>query len=129
MLMIYLAIVTLCLASRISTLPAPAFVQSAVIYNAQKSPIKCHVVRSHPYGRLLKYKPFTVRENEHYLLKEVILNLGTWKSAAPIKKIRCGNLVLTAPFDRVKSIENNWEFHIQPDKILSVGPSSYVANT
>ncbi|CAF2831350.1 unnamed protein product [Rotaria sp. Silwood2] len=129
MLMIYFAIVTLCLASRISARPPPAFVQSAVIYNTQKLPIQCYVVRSHPYGRLLKYRSFTIRENEYRLLKEVILNMGTWTSYAPIKKIQCGNLVLTAPFDRVKSIEKNWEFHIQPDKIVSVGPSSYVANT
>ncbi|CAF1443993.1 unnamed protein product [Rotaria sordida] len=129
MLMIYLAIFTLCLTSKILALPAPSVVYSAVIYNAQELPIQCNVFRSHPDGRLLKYRPFTIRRNEYRLIKEVTLNMGTWTAVAIVKKIKCGNLVLTAPFDHVRSIQHNWEFHVQPDKIVSVGPSSYVANT
>ncbi|CAF3019215.1 unnamed protein product [Rotaria sp. Silwood2] len=129
MLIVYFAIFTLCLASRISTLPAPAVVYSGVIYNAQKLPIQCHVFRSHPNGHLLKYRPFTIRKNEYRLIKKVTLNMGMWTAVAIITKIQCGNLVLTAPFDHVKSIERNWEFHVQPDKIISFGPSSYVTNT
>ncbi|CAF4369808.1 unnamed protein product [Rotaria sp. Silwood2] len=113
MLMVYFTIFTLCLASRISTLPAPAV---------------CHVFRSHPNGHLLKYRPFTIRKNEYRLIKKVTLNMGMWTAVAIITKIQCGNLVLTAPFDHVKSIERNWEFHVQPDKIISVAPSLYVTN-
>ncbi|CAF1494414.1 unnamed protein product [Rotaria sordida] len=125
MLMMYFAIFTLLLASRITSLslPSPAIVYSAVIYNEPNSPVRCNVFRSLPSGHLVKFGPFTVRKHEHYSIKEVKVNMGTWTAAAIIEKIQCENLVLTAPFDHVISPVKNWKFVVRQHKIVSVGPS------
>ncbi|CAF1517670.1 unnamed protein product, partial [Adineta steineri] len=82
---------------------APAIVYSAVIYNARRSRIRCTVFRSQPSGPTLSSTPITVGRNKYHLVKEVTYNMGTWTAAATIKKIRCGNLVLNAPFANVIS--------------------------
>ncbi|CAF3164961.1 unnamed protein product [Rotaria sp. Silwood2] len=123
MLMMYFAIFTLLLATRISSVPSPSIVYSAVIYNARVSPVRCDVFRSLPSGRTVKFGPFTIRKHERYLIKELTFNMGTWKADAIIEKIQCGNLVLTAPFAHVISPVKNWKFVVQQHKIVSVGPS------
>ncbi|CAF2086677.1 unnamed protein product [Rotaria magnacalcarata] len=135
MLMIYFAIFTLFLTSRLPaaialatgslTVRAPAIVYSAVIYNAQRSRIHCTVFRSKPSGPTLTSTPITIGRNKYHLVKEVTYNMGTWTAAATIKKIRCGNLVLNAPFANVISPVKNWEFRVERNQIVSVGPSSY----
>ncbi|CAF3326868.1 unnamed protein product [Rotaria socialis] len=139
MTMIYFAIFILFLASRISPLPAPtiaylvdlpapAIVYSAVIYNARRSTIQCTVFRSQPSGPMLSFGPFTIKKNEYQLIKQVTYDMGTWTEAAIIEKIQCGNLVVNAPFANVASPVQNWEFRVEKNKIVSVGPSSYNAD-
>ncbi|CAF1522103.1 unnamed protein product, partial [Adineta steineri] len=52
-------------------------------------------------------------------------DMGTWTEAAIIEKIQCGNLVVNAPFANVTSPVQNWEFRVERNQIVSVGPSSY----
>ncbi|CAF3314919.1 unnamed protein product, partial [Rotaria sp. Silwood2] len=59
------------------------------------------------------------------VIKEVTYDMGTWTAAARIEKIQCGNLVANAPFDNVTSPVQNWEFRVERNQIVSVGPSSY----
>ncbi|CAF1527474.1 unnamed protein product [Rotaria magnacalcarata] len=145
MLMIYSAIFTLFLTSRISalaappivysavgvpptvnlTLRAPAIVYSAVIYNVQRSTIHCIVFRSQPSGPILSSGTFTIKNEKYQLIKEVTYHMGTWTAAAIIEKIQCGNLVVNAPFANVTSPVQNWEFRVERNQIVSVGPSSY----
>ncbi|CAF4178131.1 unnamed protein product, partial [Adineta steineri] len=42
--------------------------------------------------------------------------------------IRCGDLKLKAPFPKVNTIQTYWEFRVEPNEIVSVGPSSYVSD-
>jgi hypothetical protein len=49
--------------------------------------------------------------------------MGTWKAHGTIEEIRCGKLVLTAPFDGVTSPKKNWQFIVESDKIKSVKPN------
>ncbi|CAF2976347.1 unnamed protein product [Rotaria socialis] len=128
MMMIYFAIFTLLLTSRISPLPAPAIVYSAVIYNAQRSTIHCTVFRSQPSGPKLSSGTYTIKKNEYELIKEVTYNMGTWTQAAIIEKIQCGHLVVNAPFNNVISPVQNWEFRVEKNKIVSVGLSSHNTN-
>ncbi|CAF2142850.1 unnamed protein product [Rotaria magnacalcarata] len=107
------------------TLVAPAIVYSAVIYNAQRSIIQCTIFRSQPSGPILRFGPITIKKREHHLIKEVTYDMGTWTATAIIQKIQCGNLVVNAPFDNVTSPVKNWEFRVEGNKIVSVGPSSY----
>ncbi|CAF1419725.1 unnamed protein product [Rotaria magnacalcarata] len=125
MSMIYFAIFTLFLTSIISALPAPAIVYSAVIYNAQRSTIHCTVFRSQPSGSILSFGPFTIKKEKYQVIKEVTYDMGTWTAAARIEKIQCGNLVANAPFDNVTSPVQNWEFRVERNQIVSVGPISY----
>ncbi|CAF3331057.1 unnamed protein product [Rotaria socialis] len=108
--------------------PAPAIVYSAVIYNAQRSKIKCTVFRPQPSGPMLSFGPLTIRKKEYHLIKEVTYDMGTWTAAAIIQKIQCGHLVVSAPFANVTSPVKNWEFRVEKNKIVSVGPSSYNAD-
>ncbi|CAF1635884.1 unnamed protein product [Rotaria sp. Silwood1] len=125
MLMIYVAIFTLFLASRISSLPAPSTLYSAVIYNARKTPIQCVTFWNSYSVPNFKIGPFTIQRNGYKVLSEVEFNFGSWRGAGIIKKIQCGKLILTAPFQNVRTATRNWEFRVQPNKIVSVGPSSY----
>ncbi|CAF2951682.1 unnamed protein product [Rotaria sp. Silwood2] len=125
MSMIYFTIWTLFIASTISTLPAPRVVYSAVIYNAQNSSIQCSVVWSQPSGSTLESALFAIEKYDYYVVEEKTVDMGTWIAYEIIEEIHCGNLVLTAPFDNVTSPVKNWEFHVQPDEIVSFGQSSY----
>ncbi|CAF1310399.1 unnamed protein product, partial [Rotaria magnacalcarata] len=107
------------------TVRAPAIVYSAVIYNAQRSRIHCTVFRSQPSGPTLTSTRITVGRNKYHLVKGVTYNMGRWTVAAIIKKIQCGNLVVNAPFANVTSPVQNWEFRVERNQIVSVGPSSY----
>ncbi|CAF2722895.1 unnamed protein product [Rotaria sp. Silwood2] len=128
MSMIYFTIWTLFLASTISASLAPRVVYSAVIYNAQNASIQCSVVWSQPSGSTLESGLFAVEKCDYYVVEEKTVDMGTWEAYAIIEEIHCGNLVLTAPFDNVTSPVKNWEFHVQPDEIVSFGLSSYETN-
>jgi hypothetical protein len=121
---IYFAICALFLSSTVSGLRAPPVVYSAVIHNEQNTPVQCNIVWSKPSGHTLQSGLFTVEQKQYYLANEQKISMGTWEARATIQEIHCGNLVLTAPFDKVNSPKTNWEFLIQSDKIISVGPSS-----
>ncbi|CAF3963186.1 unnamed protein product [Rotaria sp. Silwood1] len=125
MLVVYFAIFTLLLASRITSQPPPrpTVVYSAVIYNERASPVRCNVVQFLPSGNLVNFGPFIIRQHEQYLIKEVRGTIGTWTTFAFITKIQCANLVLTAPFDRVMSPVKKWKFAVRRYKIVSIGPS------
>ncbi|CAF5202480.1 unnamed protein product, partial [Rotaria magnacalcarata] len=96
-----------------------------VIYNARRSRIRCTVFRSQPSGPTLTSTPITVGRKKYHLVKEVTYNMGTGTAAAIIQKIQCGNLVVNAPFANVTSPVKNWEFRVERNQIVSVGPSSY----
>ncbi|CAF0881186.1 unnamed protein product [Adineta steineri] len=50
-----------------------------------------------------------------------------WTARKIIQVICCGNLVLKAPFPNVHTIQIYWEFRVEPNEIVSVGPSSYAS--
>ncbi|UJR10220.1 hypothetical protein I4U23_014433 [Adineta vaga] len=124
MSMIYFVLCALICATTISATLAPRDVYSAVIQNAQDKPIQCSILWSKPSGEGLESALFTVEHKQHYLASEKKMNMGTWEAHAAIQEIHCGNLILKAPFDKVTSPVQNWEFIVQQDKIVSVGPSS-----
>ncbi|CAF0821293.1 unnamed protein product [Rotaria sp. Silwood1] len=124
MSMIYFAIGTLFLASRILASLPPAVVYSAAIYNAQDSPIQCNVIWSQPSGPTLESGLFPIEQHESYSVKEKIIKMETWEANAIIEEIHCGKLVLKAAFDKVTSPQKNWLFRVEQDAIVSVGPSS-----
>ena len=125
MSMLCYAVCILCSISAISTIPAPAVIYSAVIQNAQDGPIQCHVFWSTPLDDTLKSEVLTVKKSESYSVKEQTFNMGgTWTARGIVEKISCGNLVVTAPFDGVTGPDINWQFRVESNKILSVGPSA-----
>lgn len=122
--MIYLSVFTLILVSTISALPAPRVIYSAVIYNAQDSPVSCCVVWSPMENTNLDNGQLTIETNTYHSLKENTIDMDGWQAAATIETIICGDLSISAPFDNVNSPAKCWEFHVKTDKIVSVGPSS-----
>ena len=122
--MLYYAICAFCSISMISAIRSPAVVYSAVIENAQDASIKCHVFWSKPLGDTLQSDILTVKKSEIYATKEKKFDMGTWTARGVIAKISCGNIVLSAPFDQVKSPSTNWRFRVESNKIVSVGPSA-----
>lgn len=123
MSIIHFTIGTLFVFMAVSALRAPADVYSAVIRNGQGKPVQCNVIWSKPTGQNLETGLFTVERDQPFLTNEKTVDMGTWTARASIQEIRCGKLVLTAPFDKVTSPTVNWKFLVQPDEILSVGPS------
>lgn len=109
--------------------PAPRVVYSAVILNKQDSPVQCNVVWSSPHGETLTSNLFSVDVKNYHTVKEETVDMGGWIAARILKTIHCGDLVLNAPFDKVHSPVKNWEFHVETDKIVSVGPSSQATKT
>jgi hypothetical protein len=124
MSMICYVVCILCSISAISAIRSPAVVYSAVIQNAQDGPIQCHVFWSKPIGDTLKSDVLTVKKTESYSTKEQKFDMGTWTARGVIAKISCGDLVVTAPFDQVKSPSTNWRFRVESNKIVSVGASA-----
>jgi hypothetical protein len=124
---IYFFICVLCFTSTISAIPAPAVVYSAVIYNTQNTSIQCNIGWLHPSGKTVQDNRFTVEKNNYYLInqKNVDLEEG-WTAREIIQEIHCGELVLKSPFKKVHSPTSNWEFRVGSERIVSVGPSSYV---
>ena len=114
---------TLFLVVAVSALRAPADVYSAVIRNGQGKPVQCNVIWSQLAGQTLQTGLFTVEKDQHFVTNEKTANMGTWTARASIQEIRCGKLLLTAPFNKVNSPTTKWEFLVQPDEIVSVGPS------
>ncbi|CAF2920068.1 unnamed protein product [Rotaria sp. Silwood2] len=123
--MIYFVICTLFLAPRIFASSAPRIIYSAVIYNVQDSPIQCSVIWSQPPpDPTLESGLFTIEKHDYYIVKSKVIQLEGWEANGIIQQIRCGNLLLSAPFDKVTSPEKNWKFRVESDEIISVGPSS-----
>jgi hypothetical protein len=119
--MIKSAICILYFVSTISALSAPPDVYSAVIHNAQDSPIECNIIWSKPSDDTLQSGLFTIEQKQNYYTDEKTIDMGTWQAHAIIKEIHCGDLVLTAPFEGVESPKTNWEFTVYSDKIVSDG--------
>ena len=120
MSIIYFAICTLFLVSTALAIRAPPVVYSAVIHNAQNSPVQCHIKWAKPESDSLESQLVTVEKNKDVFTDEKLIDMGTWKARAIIEEIRCGELVLTAPFDGVTSPSTNWQFIVESDKIKSV---------
>jgi hypothetical protein len=125
---IYFVICILFICSIISALPTPAIVYSGVIHNTQNSRIQCNIFWSTPANNSLLRDLITVEQNNYYVIKEKLIDMGSWTARGIIKGIRCGHLMLRAPFPNVRTIEINWEFRVEPNRIVSVGPSSYVSD-
>jgi hypothetical protein len=122
--MIFFSLCILLLFSTISTLPTPAVVYSAVIHNVQGSPVECSIGWRTPSNNKLQKQSIEVQQNKYYTVNQKLFDMGTWTARGIITRIRCGDLVLRAPFPNVKKIEENWEFRVEPDAIVSVGSSS-----
>ena len=123
---VYFSLCILFLALTISAIPSPASVYSAVIYNGQKANIKCRIGWETPLNDTLQTQRISVPQNKYFTVKEKHFDMGTWIARGIIKTIRCGTLVLRAPFPNVKTVQEFWEFRVEPTKIASVGPSSHV---
>ncbi|UJR35800.1 hypothetical protein I4U23_028548 [Adineta vaga] len=126
---IYFSLCILLFSSTISTLPSPTDVYSAVIYNSRNSAIKCKIGWLTPSSTKLQSNLISVAGNQYYTVKEKLFDMDTWTARGIIKRIRCGDLVLRAPFPNVKTVQENWEFRVEPSKIVSVGPSSHVSES
>jgi hypothetical protein len=123
--MISFGIFALFLISTISALPAPGgHVLSAVIQNKQNIPIRCTINWEGPNGPLNVKDVITIDSNQAKTVNERDVSMGAWTAFAYIKQIQCGNLVLFHPFQGVPSIEKFWNFAVESNNILSVGPKS-----
>jgi len=119
MSIIYSAIYILFLASTISATIAPPHIYSAVIHNAQNSPIQCHIVWLKGADDKSQSDLFTIERSEKFFTGEKSIDMGSWQGRAVIDEIHCGDLALKAPFDGVNSPKQNWEFVVHPDEIKS----------
>lgn len=126
MSMIYFVICILFIFSTSLALPTPAIIYSAVIHNTQNTQIQCRITWLTPGNETLQRDRITVNKNSYYVVNEKLVDMGTWTARGIIQRIRCGDLMLRAPFPNVHSVETFWEFRIEPNQIVSVGPSSYV---
>jgi len=123
--MIAFGICALFLISTISGLPripAPTGrIYSAIIQNKQYVPIRCTVSwEMLGSGAAVNPDVFTIDSMQSKIVNEKSLNMGTWTAVAPIKSIKCGNLVLSAPFEGA-GIEKLWKFSIESNRIVSEG--------
>lgn len=108
----------------ISTLPAPKVVYSAIIYNAQDTPIDCRVTWLKPTEELLQGDLFQIPQRKGFTIREKLFDMGTWEARGVIDKVQCGSLVLQAPFEAVTSPSVSWRFVVRPNKIYSIKPKS-----
>ncbi len=126
MSMISFVICALCLVSTLSAIPSPGMVFSAVIRNSQNAPVECVV----GWGTFSTTVPInvavTIESNQHTVINEKIVDMGTWSAAAFIEEINCGDLKLVAPFPKVTRTQRCWQFLVEPNKLTSVGPGSCV---
>jgi hypothetical protein len=121
--MLSFGICALFLISTISALPAPGgHVLSAVIQNKQNIPIRCTITWEGPYGPLNEKDVITIDSNQAKTVNERDVSMGAWSAFAFIKRIQCGDSVLLHPFQGVSSIEKLWNFAMESNNIVSVGP-------
>ena len=125
--MIFFSVCTILLFSVSASLPTPAVVYSAVIHNVQDSPVECSISWRTPKSKKLEKQVVAVSPDRYYTVNQKLFDMGTWTARGIIKRIHCGELDLSAPFPNVKSVEENWEFRVEPDRVVSVGPSSQPA--
>lgn len=119
---IFFLIGILCLLSTVPARPSPQIIYSAVIYNAQYSPIQCKVTWLKPSGDNLESDLFQIKSRRGYSIGENIFDMGSWEARAIINEIQCGDLVLTAPFKGVNEPSVNWIFVVRPNGIGSFNP-------
>ncbi|CAF4537372.1 unnamed protein product [Rotaria socialis] len=112
--------------AKISPIHTSGIVLSAVIRNIQNTPVQCTIIWSTSFGSISNKDIITVASHRYKVVFEKIQDIDSWMPDAFIQEIHCGDLVLTNPFARVFSRERLWEFRIEPDRIVSVGGSSYV---
>lgn len=124
MSMTYKLVALLFLASAISAALPPRAVYSAVIENTQPQKIQCSITWSKSPNQPLETNLFTVERSQKHLAAEKEVSMGTWVARATIEKIRCGQMTISAPFDKVTGPSLNWRFIVRPNKIESVGPSA-----
>jgi len=123
--MIAFGICALFLISTISGLPripAPTGrIRSAVIQNKQYVPIRC-TVSWEVLGSDNSVNPdvFTIDSMQSKIVNEKLLDMGSWKAVAYMKTVKCGNLVLSAPFEGAR-IEQLWKFSVESNRIVSEG--------
>lgn len=124
--MITFGICVLFLVSTISASAAPPMVFSAVIQNKQNTPIQCTLSWA-SFGEdspIDDDDTFTIGSMESKTVKNKEIDMGAWKMSVPLKRIQCGEFLVIAPFEGVKSVEYLWEFSIEQDTIRSIGPHS-----
>lgn len=119
MSMIYSIICSFVLLHVISAALPPKDVYSAVIINAQDSPIDCQVIWNKPDGNAFESNLFSIDEKMQHIVKEHVHQMDTWEARAAIEEIRCGQLSLKAPFEGVNSPRVNWHFTVTANEIIS----------
>jgi hypothetical protein len=72
---------------------------------------------------MLQSAPFKILANNNYTVNETTIDMGTWEARAIINAIRCGNLVLNAPFQGVEGPSVYWIFVVGRTRIISIGAS------
>jgi hypothetical protein len=124
--MITFGICVLFLVSTISAAAAPPMVFSAVIQNKHNTPVQCTMSWA-SFGEdspIDDDDTFTIGRMESKTVKNKEIDMGAWKMSVPLKRIQCGELLVIAPFEGVKSVEYFWKFSIEQDTIRSIGPQS-----
>jgi hypothetical protein len=121
--MLSFGICALLLISTVSAIPAPSGrILSAVIHNNQNIPVRCTINWEGPNGPMSEKDVVTIDSNQAKTINERDIDMGGWSAGLTIKKIQCGDLVLLHPFEGVPGIERFWNFAVESNSIVSVGP-------
>jgi len=121
MSMIAFGICALFLISTISAIPAPTgMVWSAVIQNKQYVPIRCTIDWYLSASVIVAPDVITIDSMQSKIINEKTFDMGSWTADASIKSIKCGNSMLSAPFEGAR-IEKLWKFSVESNGIVSEG--------
>ncbi|UJR35799.1 hypothetical protein I4U23_028547 [Adineta vaga] len=121
---IILTVFTLCLLSTLSAEPIPGIVFSAVVRNIRNIPVDCSIGWGTFSVTAIPNEIITIPSNQQTIVNEKIVDMGTWTAGAFIESITCGDLGLIAPFPKVTKTQRCWQFNVEPNKLVSVGPGS-----
>lgn len=93
-------------------------IYSGTFINVQRSSVECYITYAKPSGELFKSEPFTIDEDNNYLVGENLLYDKLNLIRTVIKEVHCGKLQLKSPFNGTDSSEKSAKFYIKNDRIV-----------
>jgi len=122
--MITFGLGALLLISTISAIPYPsADVKSAVIHNNKNLPVRCTISWAGIDGPLEIKDTITIESKQSKTVNGRDINMGSYTAFARISTIQCGAFSLNAPFHANRMVKALWQFRVEEDRLLSVGPN------